>query len=43
MDGSIYLRNNNKDFDRFVTISLGEIGTESTENLEFGQYLVKNI
>lgn len=43
MDGSIYLRNNNKDFDRFVTISLGEIGTESIEDLEYGQYLVKNI
>ena len=43
MDGSIYLRNNNKDFDRFVNISLGEIGTESTENLEYGQYLVKNV
>lgn len=43
MDGSIYLRNNNKDFDRFVTISIGEIGTESTEDLEYGQYLVKNV
>lgn len=43
MDGSIYLRNNNKDFDRFVIISLGEIGTESPENLEYGQYLVKNV